>query len=262
MINEASIIRMLNRVRALLHCLLMSLVAVSSVHAQATVQSVRFLTLNVDFNNTSNEIKADVQAVASYADVMMFQEAKTVTIDNFLGTAWTVYQVVDQGDAKRGSALAVRNSVINRKLGQGIVKGVDADGVEMLDRYIVWMDVELINGQVLRLMCLHMPPKRFDFKQPPMADSLVTLVNGTPYPVVVGGDWNYTVENDPYGIQRRTGLVPRGVGIDGFYRDRTVVKFTSMAELLSLNVNSDHDPVQMITSVSPPVAGVSGWSLY
>jgi endonuclease/exonuclease/phosphatase family metal-dependent hydrolase len=242
--------------------LLMLFVAPPPASAQALPLQVRFVTFNVDFNNTTNEIRNDVQATAAHADIMMFQEAKWVTIDNFLGTAWTVYQVVDQGDARRGSALAVRNSIVSQITAQGLVKGVDADGVDMLDRYIAWMDIELTNSQKLRIMSLHMPPGRYREKQPPMADTLVTLVNGTPRPVVVGGDWNYTVENDPYNIEGRTGLTARGIRIDGFYRDRDVVKLSSLTELTTLNVNSDHSPVQMITNVHPPQSQVADWSMY
>lgn len=224
---------------------------------------VRFLTLNVDFNNTVSEVQADVQAVATRADIMMFQEAKDVTIDNFLDDAtWTVYQVVDNGDARRGSALTIRKSILSQFLASGLRFGVDSNGEDMLDRYIAWADIVLTNGRTLRIMSLHMPPQRIAYLQEPMAENFITFANATPYPICAGGDWNYTVTNDPYGIEGATGLVARGVGIDGFYRTSGIIKFESIDELTGLNVNSDHDPVQIITDVSSPPSAVADWSVY
>lgn len=230
--------------------------------AVAAPLSVRFVTFNVNFNNTAAEIKADVQAVSARSDIIMLEEAKGVTVDNFLDSSWTVVQVVDQGDAKRGSAIAIRNSIMTQKLAEGLRFGVDSHGEAMLDRYIAWADLKLTNDQVIRVMALHMPPARFEYLQPILADNLVTFIGTSPDPVVVGADWNYTVTNDPYDIEGRTGLVARGVGIDGFYRDPDVVSFTSITQLTGLNVISDHDPVQMIASVQSPQSAVSEWVLY
>lgn len=229
----------------------------------ASALTVRFVTFNVNFNNSYAKIKADVQTVAPNGDIIMFQEAKGVTIDDFLDASWTVVQVVNQGDAKRGSAIAIRNSIMTQKIAQGLRFGVDSNGEQMLDRYIAWADVKLTNGQILRVMSLHMPPARYAYLQPIMADNLVTFMGETSYHVVVGADWNYTVTNDPYDIEGRTGLIPRGSGIDGFYRDNSVVKFTSLTKMTGLAINSDHDPVQMITSVQPPPdSAVADWNLY
>jgi endonuclease/exonuclease/phosphatase family metal-dependent hydrolase len=216
----------------------------------------------VDFNNTTAEIQADVTAVAPRADVIMFQEAKWVTIDDFLDASWTVYQVVDQGDARRGSAIAIRNSIATSILATGLRFGVDSDGVQMLDRYIAWADVQLINGRRLRVMSLHMPPQRYEYLQPRMANNLATFVKLTPYATVVGGDWNFTVENDPWNITESTGLVPRGVGIDGFFFSPEPVSVVSVNRLSGLNVNSDHHPVQMITNVADESSAIADWNLY
>src|SRR5690349_15792534 len=86
----------------------------------ASPLTVRFVTFNVNFNNSDAKIKADVQTVAPEGDIIMFQEAKGVTIDNYLDANWTVVQVVNQGDAKRGSAIAIRNSIMAQKLAQGL----------------------------------------------------------------------------------------------------------------------------------------------
>jgi len=220
--------------------------------ASAASQRIRYITFNVDFNNSAAQIDSDIQALKSQADIVFFQEAKWVTIANSFGSGFTVHQVTTQGDAKQGSAIAVRNSAISNVLASGLRLGVDNHGEEMLDRYIAWADVTLTNNLVIRIMSLHMPPGRFQYLQPIMADNLATFVAESPYPVIVGADWNFTVNNDPYNIQGDTGLTPKGIGIDGFYYDSSITTFVSIAELTGLNVNSDHDPVKMTADMDVP----------
>ena len=230
---------------------------------EGEAQTVRFLTLNVDFNDSVQKIQADVQQVAPYGDIIMFQEAKTVTIDNFLDAQWTVWQVVDQGDAKRGSALAIRNGIITKVLATGLRFGVDSNGEAMLDRYIAWADIKLLNGTTIRAMSLHMPPARYSYLQPRMADSLTTFVRETNYPIVVGADWNFTVNDDPWNIKQSTGMIPHGVGIDGFYILPADVTYKSISKLTALDVNSDHDPVEMVTSIKgTAISRIVDWSIY
>jgi hypothetical protein len=220
--------------------------------AFASSLSVRFVTFNVDFNNTAQQIDSDISAVSPNADIIMFQEAKWVSIADSFGSGWTVYQVTDQGDAQQGSAIAIRNSIKSQVLATGLVLGVDHGSAAMLDRYIAYADVKLTNGLVIRVMALHMPPERFQYLQPTMASNLEDFVNQTPYPVVVGADWNYTVNDDPYDIQGAVGLIPKGSGIDGFYYDDSAADFVSLTKMSGLNCNSDHDPVKMVANMHVP----------
>lgn len=228
------------------------LVAIASSGFAAASQ-LRLVTFNVDFNNNATQIDADIQAVKPQADIIFFQETKWVNIANsFPGTAWDVYQVTNQGDAKKGSALAIRRSARVALVNTGLVLGVDSNGEDMLDRYIAWADVKLNNNLVIRVMSLHMPPQRFRYLQPIMADNMASFIAGSPYPAVVGADWNFIVTNDPHGIQADTGMVPKGVGIDGFFYDPAVTSFVSVAALNGLNVNSDHAPVRMVANFDVP----------
>ncbi len=242
----------------------LALFAFSAVDIFAAPMAVRFVTFNVDFQIPASKVRADVEKVEPKADVIMFQEAKNVTIDNFLGADWKVVQIIDQGDARRGSAIAFRTSLITQMLASGLRFGVGRNGEDMLDRYIAWADLKLINGLTIRVMSLHMPPARISYLQPVMADNLAGFVDETTYPVVVGGDWNFTVNNDPLKIEQMTGLVPRGVGIDGFYYSDEVVDVDAIFELRGLNVNSDHDPVQIVTQIdfADDQSSVADWALY
>jgi len=225
--------------------------------------NVRFVTFNIDFNKSNAVNRADVLLVEPKADIMMFQEAKFRTIDNYLGPEWTVYQVTTEGDAKRGSALAWRNSFVSLYLASGLELGVPkGSSTNILDRWIAWADLQLTNGQIIRIMSLHMPPKANIELQPPMATNIVNFVNRTPYPVVVGGDWNYTVNNDIYDIEGRTGLIATGVRIDGFYYEPDAVTITNKFELAGLGTASDHNPIQIVTKVYNINSSVQDWALY
>jgi len=229
----------------------------------ATPLRVRFVTFNVDFNNTTAEIKSDINKAEVRADVFMFQEVRDVTVANLVSPGWTVYQVTNQGDGRRGSAIAVRDSIMNRRVAQGLVLGVDNHGEQMNDRYIAWNDIEFTNGVIVRVMSLHIPPQRFEYLQPLMCDSFVAFANQSPYPVICGGDWNFTVNNDKYNIAGRTGLTARGVRIDGFYYDAGAIQFSTIWDLAGLGTVSDHNPIQLVTDVvGAPTSSVDHWSLY
>lgn len=81
-----------------------------------------------------------------------------------------------------------------------------------------------------------------------MADNVVGLSNAHPNRLLLGGDWNKTVNNDPNEISSRTGgrIVPRGLGIDGFYKPRAL---TNEALWRGPDIHSPHDPIQMAVSV-------------
>lgn len=237
--------------RADLDAALASAGSATGEHAGAPLQ-VRFVTYNVNFARSAERVRADVAKIAPHADVLMFQEAKFVVLDRFLGPEWTVVQEVAETDAKQGTAIAIRRSILARTRGEGLTFGVDNRGAKMHDRYIAWVDAELVNGRILRLLSAHMPPARFGHLQPPMAENLVEFVRKSPHPVVAGGDWNFRVEKDPHGIGERSGLVPRGAGIDGFFRSAGVVRCLALDELKGLKVSSDHDPVRMVARVAAP----------
>lgn len=230
--------------------------------ASAQSESIRFVTFNVNFGNTNAQIREDIRSLRPECDFMLLQEAKWVTVDNFLGNLWTVHQIVDSGDARRGSAIAVRNAAIKEILATGLQMGVPSNGEDMLDRYIAWMDVELNNGRRIRVMSMHMPPQRIEYLQPIMGDNLAAFVEQSPYPVLIGADWNFTVNLDKWGLRTKMGFISQGVGIDGFYYDPAGYTLTGIQALTSLNVNSDHNPVRMTASIGAPASNVHDWNLY
>lgn len=88
---------------------------------------------------------------------------------------------------------------------------------DLMDRWIAWGDFEVVaTGKRITAASLHMPPIRVrSVAYAPYADNVVKFIQDATYPVVIGADWNWQVDDDPGGIGRRTGMKFRGFSIDG-----------------------------------------------
>lgn len=232
---------------------------VSVAPAQAAeAQRVRFMTVNVDFALTPAQVKADFGRYAPHADVVMFQEARDVNLHNLIDTdTWIVRQDTTSEDT-RGSALAIRRSAVrasdavqNFRLVKGTDGGPCPDG-GIQTRWIAVADVHFRNGATVVAASLHLPPDRCatgpGSLYAVMADNVVALSNAHPNRLLLGGDWNKTVNEDPNNISGRTGgrIVPRGLGIDGFYKPAAL---TNEPLWRGPDIQSPHDPIQMAVSL-------------
>ncbi len=101
---------------------------------------------------------------------------------------------------------------------------------------------------------LHMPPGRCatgpGSLYAVMADNVVRLSDAHHHRLLVGGDWNKTVNDDPNDISGRTDrrIVPRGLGIDGFSKPQAL---TNEPLWRGPDISSPHDPIQMAVSLPP-----------
>jgi endonuclease/exonuclease/phosphatase (EEP) superfamily protein YafD len=170
--------------------------------------------------------------------------------------------------ATRGTAIAVRRSAASYVGKLRLVRATGSVTCKRLSngrsgnigtRYMALVDVRLSNGQKVNLISVHMPPKRcWGTTYDQMATKVVSEINSArkrPGRVIVGGDWNKVVRNNPNNIKGRTGLVPRGPavdgtnqpGIDGFF----VPKGLSVSGLRSLaRHRSDHRAVQLTVTIT------------
>jgi len=224
----------------------------------ADAQRVRFMTVNVDFGLTPAQVKQDFANYSKYADVVMFQEARDVTLRNVIDTStWIVRQDTTSGPT-RGSALAVRRSAVRATspvTNFRLVKGTDGaacPGGGIQTRYIALADVHFRNGATVVAGSVHMPPGRCatgpGSPYAVMADNVVALSNRHPQRLLLGGDWNKTVNDDPNDISGRTGgrIVPRGIKIDGFYKPRGLANEPLVA---GPDIHSPHHPVRMAVTL-------------
>ena len=221
-----------------------------SAHAEVGAEvaaKLRVVTANVNFGNGPAKVREDIKRYRPKADVILFQEVKNVDLKNFFNLDnWKVLQNTSS-KAKAGSAVVYRKSVVSKQVNRGLHIGTRPHGKDILTRWINWVDVKLVNGTVVRLASLHMPPARYPGLQDNMVRNTVDFIKKSPHPVLVGGDWNFKVNNDPKNITGKTGLKARGKGIDGFYFAAKTVKFVNIKRLAK--GNSDHHPVRMVVKV-------------
>ena len=206
---------------------------------------LKFTTGNLDFALRPPKVKADLQRAAALSDVICFQEAKNVNVNKLLlDPRWKTNQVFTS-PAEQGSGVAW-NSAVLTKGRSGSQVGVKPGRFRMLTRHISWVNLRFVeDGQLkkVRVVSLHLPPKRYRVLTPAMLASLAGLIRATRIPLMIGGDWNKLVKTDKT-LQRfakAAGGKFYGFGIDGFlfvpkkqkkWRVRNVRKIR--------NLNTDH----------------------
>lgn len=122
---------------------------------------------------------------------------------------------------------------------RGYAMGVEPGRAKMLARWINWTDVK-VDGQTVRMISVHRPPKRFSFLWPQFDRNVAAFVKHSKVPVVIGMDSNEA--GGPKELARLTGLrwVGDGRSIDGFL----VSKGIEVEKVKSLpKGTSDHHPV-------------------
>lgn len=257
----------MRRTTLILATLLATLAGTSSVppaSAAATVQ-LRFVTANVDFGAPETTPAKWRNLIAPNADIVFLQEAKNLRLADFVDTStWIIRHgtVANEADSedRLGSAVLIRRSVVTDLTDWDLVKGVDAspcpDG-GIMTRWIAKLKVKLTNGRWVRIASLHMPPPRcqtgIGSPYDRMSDSVVDFVQRTDMFTVLGADWNKTVDDDPNGIGRRSGLEPNGPDsgdrIDGFLYSP---QLTNCCMTQLGQVSDGHQAVQLKLTVSAP----------
>lgn len=177
-------------------------------------KTIRIITQNVNFALSPAKWNSDIDAVAARADILCLQETKELDVARWIDPAWRVHQDLSS-PSRAGSAIAWRTDRA-MTTGGDITLGVDPDSQKMLTRWIVWNDLVIDGGPKIRVASVHLPPMRFRELYPTFARHIVELVNRSPDPLVIGGDWNGQIAKDPGDLSRRTGMRFVGHGIDGF----------------------------------------------
>ena len=183
-------------------------------------RTIRFITQNVDFALTQAKWNSDIDAIADHSEVLMLQEAKDVSVARWIDAAWRVHQDMSS-ESRAGSAVAWRLDR-SKTTGGGITMGVDPGSQQMLARWIVWNDLVIDGGRTIRVASVHLPPMRYRSLYPTYARHIAEFANKSPYPLVIGGDWNWLIDNNPGDLAGKTGMRFVGFGIDGFLVERSL----------------------------------------
>ena len=206
---------------------------------------LRFTTANLDFALNAKKVKQDLDKASTRSDVICFQEGKNVNVKRLLADPdWNTNQVFTS-PAEQGSGTAWRKSRLT-KIRSGSRVGVRPGSFRMLVRHISWVNLKFVdNGQVkrIRVVSLHMPPKRYRVLYPAMLASLAVLIRTTRIPIIIGADWNKLIKSDKSikRFARASGGKFYGFGIDGFLFVPKKRKQWHIRNVKKIrNVNSDH----------------------
>jgi endonuclease/exonuclease/phosphatase (EEP) superfamily protein YafD len=224
--------------------------------ASAARTEIKVMSANVKFGKGSaKRVKRLFNHAAERADIVFLQEARDVKVTKRLtGPGWAIRQ--DKSTpATRGAAVVIRKASVKRFGKLILTPAVQGHPCGLGDRFIASVPVLLDNGTRVRATSLHMPPRRCDTPGGPysrMAQNVVAFANRVDVPLLIGGDWNKVVDQDPNGIAARSSLMPRGMNggsrIDGFLIERRPA--TKAGEPVRLaDFGSDHQPLLLRVSV-------------
>jgi exonuclease III len=211
----------------------------------------RLFTYNVDFAKKNSLETRSLGTIKDEADILCVQEAKHLNVVRSLGNNFSGHQNrINQ--AKQGVALAWRRSKVQRKTNKpgertnvrhkGYVLGVSNLGRRMLPRYLNYRDL-VVGGITVRVISTHRPPQRFRVLWSLFDRALIAFIKRSPYPVIIGMDSN---EHTHRLFARKSGMVWYGVGIDGFWLSKSLVKHVVRGSLKAHpKAWSDHHPVSI-----------------
>lgn len=213
--------------------------------------TLRIVTANVDFALPGDKVKLDLERILKHADIITFQEAKSVNINALIkDPKWKVLQNMSSS-AKKGSGIAYNSEVVKVKR-HGMKVGTTARGRAIQTRFIMWAVFTYHDStnepHDLLVISMHLPPKRYwaVLYNVMLASLMVLLRSKSSRAIVVGADWNRHVRSDNVltTYARKAGGRFYGVGIDGFlFIPKGLWKYKKVDSLF--DTHSDHDPVQL-----------------
>lgn len=205
------------------------------------------ITVNDDFTDHLSDVRHWARTRRPLA--LAVQEGKRTDYRDLLGPRWGVRQR-QQDDSTRGVAVvwdrdqaerAGHAQHTPRQIGGGYRPLVaPRRGDDMLTRGVVWQDLELLDGGILRVASTHRPPQRHNHLWRTFDAQLEDWLAASPVPVVLGLDNNQVggpdLDDEHWAW--------RGVGIDGFTSDLPIRSVYELAKR-----NSDHRAVSAAVDV-------------
>lgn len=181
---------------------------------------VRVAVANVDFVRGGDG--KYIAQLCQWADLLLLQEAKNITVANLLPAGWVSLQ--DTSDpARKGSCIAYNAAVIERRwdrLHLGAKPFIFGRRIGMLPRYYQAATFRHIkSGRRFVAVSAHLPPFRFRLLQPGYMRRLRKSVNRFPN-AIVGADANMHLGKFAF----KLGLEPYGKGIVGLATRLSVVR--------------------------------------
>jgi hypothetical protein len=180
-------------------------------NAPAQYDLIGTANLNFGYSDAEHLRRIDERTNKPGAGVLCLQELT----DHDSISRWTETQPNQPDSSPAGQSILVRNDLATPATGSVRASMITTPGIQA--RYFPWADVDLqwLSERVL-VVCVHMPPVRFP--QSLYDDYTATLhglLDASPHPWIVGGDWNHRLDRDPAHLQGAYKARFFGQGIDG-----------------------------------------------
>jgi exonuclease III len=155
-------------------------------------------------------------------DIILVQEAWDIDLRKFLPDGFATNQITSGTRDKGGVAVVWRKSVFSL-VSKDLIFGCTAPaGTEMATR---WFSKAVLkndsNGRIDTFISCHFPARQTAVEtglQKPMATRMIEIYqNRKNNNILIGGDFNFLIDDDPHNISGRSTMIRRGPRIDGFY---------------------------------------------
>lgn len=204
---------------------------------------LRIATENLFWKNTATEHSSDIEKSKPLSDFICFQEAGTANLAELLGTGWNSFKPSDEGN---DLGLGWRtNKVKIRSKGTVFLAQRNSGNVKYR---CAWAKVTVDTKKFI-IGTVHMPYGQAQEADPGVydrcVDSLVQWWKKQTEPLVIGGDWNKQLEEDPGNLSTRLPAKWQGAlnpGIDGFLYSEQL-KLGKSVVIKNVDLASDHPVV-------------------
>lgn len=186
--------------------------------------STTLATANLNFGRSAGAHRRDVQTM---------REAGAVVI-----------ATQEDNRGKHRERVGVRMRTIRSG---SVLASLSRHGYRIRLRRFAWADVDLRGLPMIRVVSVHMPPRRMPLLVPIYARRLRRLIRRTPHPVLAGGDWNRLLRNDPAGLVATFGGRWHGEGIDGWWVPPELVLDVSRVRCVDQRHRNDGHPFVYLT---------------
>jgi endonuclease/exonuclease/phosphatase family metal-dependent hydrolase len=215
----------------------------------------KITTFNMDTSLCAGKQQDDLIEIIENVnpDILTIQEADSTRLRQIKPVEFGTGQVMtDAGTMdtavmyKHSKFTHVKSEVVK------ILRG-DPAGTNQKARYVAITTLEnKVGGRRTRVMSVNFPsrPARLlSVLQTPMARNLVRVANEKRTAnFIIGGDFNFQIDNDPYNIATLANLGKAYIGRVGFYLTDTMLP-GSIVEETAWRVDSDHLPVTLTIEI-------------
>lgn len=233
------------------------------------MSSLRVGTQNLHWPNTDAEKARDVRKAQERLDVVLYQEAYNVPLQQILGSGWGVFQL-DSGPGNQDVAIAWRKSRVDvLRKNMHFIGYMNASGNKKPKTFkIANITARIDDEYTVVFGSLHWPHGKYRDQDPDLQAQVVantkTWFNdkSADRPVVLGGDWNLQISGNPGNLANTTGgrfhEASGDRGIDGFLIDGASVR--DMSLISNTAMESDHPVVITRIAVQTNAAPAAGSS--